>query len=181
MRPASGSGYARYACFLLHASASQYLRRHGRVCTSAERTGQMGFYLVHQFTATTRHHSFVPLQCCSLSIYRCLAELLTAGLPLLAQTYNMGNKTEMLVAVRAPEGKAGPLTVTLTTDLATEAFLHWGVKREGAGDWLTPPKEIWPPESAPVEGNAAALDSPFLPCDEPDAQGIKARKKGFHS
>ena len=84
----------------------------------------------------------------------------------------------MLVAVRAPEGKAGLLTVALTTDLAAEAFLHWGVKREGAGDWLTPPEAIWPPGSAPVEGNAAALDSPFLPCDEPDALGIKVRTGG---
>jgi hypothetical protein len=86
----------------------------------------------------------------------------------------MGSKTEMLVAVRAPEGKAGPLAVTLTTDLSTEAFLHWGVRREGAGDWLPAPKEMWPPQSTPVEGNAAALDSPFLPCDDPDTQGIQA-------
>lgn len=87
----------------------------------------------------------------------------------------MGNKTEMLVAVRAPEGKAGPIDVTLTTDLATDALLHWGVKREGQGDWLAPPKGIWPPESAPVEGNAAALDSPFLPSADPDTQGITVR------
>ena len=87
----------------------------------------------------------------------------------------MGNKTEMLVAVRAPEGKAGPLTVTLTTDLATDALLHWGVKREGQGDWLAPPQDIWPPESAPVEGNAAALDSPFLPSSDADTQGITVR------
>ena len=85
----------------------------------------------------------------------------------------MGNKTEMLVAVRAPEGKAGPLGVTLTTDLATDALLHWGVRREGEGDWLAAPQEIWPPASTPVEGNAAALDSPFLPCSDPDAQDIK--------
>lgn len=33
------------------------------------------------------------------------------------QTYNLSNKSELLVAVQAPEGKEGPTLVTLTTDL----------------------------------------------------------------
>lgn len=78
------------------------------------------------------------------------------------QSYNMGNKSEMLVAVRAPEGKQGPIEVSLTTDLAADAFLHWGVRKGASSDWGAPPKEIWPEESTPVEGNAAAVDTPFL-------------------
>ena len=72
-----------------------------------------------------------------------------------ARVYTMGSGSAMLVAVRAPEGKAGPLTVT---NIATEARLHyWGVTREGKGDLMTAAlTKIWPPKSA--------LGSPFLPC-----------------
>ena len=50
------------------------------------------------------------------------------------QTYGMGNKAEMLVTVRAPEGREGRVRIALTTDLATEAVLHWGVRRGRAQD-----------------------------------------------
>lgn len=56
------------------------------------------------------------------------------------QTYRMGNKQEMVVAVRAPEGKQGPIQVALTTDVAQDLFLHWGVRKQGGGDWVAPPK-----------------------------------------
>jgi hypothetical protein len=82
----------------------------------------------------------------------------------------MGNKSEMLVAVRAPEGKQGPIQVTLTTDLAAEAFLHWGVRRGASSDWLAPPDSILPPESARVEDNAAAVDTPFLDSNDPETE-----------
>ena len=59
-----------------------------------------------------------------------------------AQTYGMGNKSEMLVAVRAPEGRDGRVAITLTTDLATEAVMHWGVRRGRAQEWLLPPQVI---------------------------------------
>ena len=52
----------------------------------------------------------------------------------------MGNKAEMLVTVRAPEGRDGRVRIALTTDLATEAVLHWGVRRGRAQDWLLPPQ-----------------------------------------
>jgi len=52
----------------------------------------------------------------------------------------MGNKQEMVVAVRAPEGKQGLINVTLTTDVAQDLFLHWGVRKQGGGDWVAPPK-----------------------------------------
>ena len=33
-------------------------------------------------------------------------------------------------------------------------------------------QEIWPADTAPVEGNKDALDSAFLPGDEPDMQDV---------
>lgn len=54
----------------------------------------------------------------------------------------MGNKSEMLVTVRAPEGRDGRVRITLTTDLATEAVMHWGVRRGRAQEWLLPPQVI---------------------------------------
>ena len=56
------------------------------------------------------------------------------------QTFRMGNKQEMVVAVRAPEGKQGPIEVALTTDVAQDLFLHWGVRKQGGSDWVAPPK-----------------------------------------
>ena len=44
------------------------------------------------------------------------------------------------MAVRAPEGKQGPIHVTMTTDVAQDLFLHWGVRKQGGGDWVAPPK-----------------------------------------
>ncbi len=44
------------------------------------------------------------------------------------------------MAVRAPEGKQGPIGVTLTTDVPQDLFLHWGVRKQGGGDWMAPPK-----------------------------------------
>ena len=50
-------------------------------------------------------------------------------MPCCLQSYNMGNKTNLLVAVRQPEGKDGPTKVSLTTDHPTAMVLHWGVRR----------------------------------------------------
>ena len=50
----------------------------------------------------------------------------------------------MLVTVWKLEGKEGPTTVQLTTDLPSDMVLHWGVKRSGKGDWLAPPEGIIP-------------------------------------
>ena len=61
-----------------------------------------------------------------------------------AQAYELGNKAEMLVSVWRREGKEGPISVELTTDLSADMVLHWGVKRKGLGDWLAPPEDIIP-------------------------------------
>lgn len=57
--------------------------------------------------------------------------------------YGLGDKAELLVAVRQPDGPAGATAITLTSDLATPAVLHWGVKRRGKrGEWLRAPSEV---------------------------------------
>ena len=66
-----------------------------------------------------------------------------------AQVYGLGDKAELLVAVRQPEGPEGPTTVTLTSDLASPAVLHWGVKRgRKRSEWLRPPDEVCLPPAA---------------------------------
>lgn len=47
--------------------------------------------------------------------------------------------------MRQPEGPDGPTTVQLTSDLATSAVLHWGVRRgTSRGEWLRPPDQVLP-------------------------------------
>ena len=59
------------------------------------------------------------------------------------QVYGLGDKAELLVAVRQPDGPQGATAITLTSDLATPAVLHWGVKRRGKrGEWLRAPSEV---------------------------------------
>jgi hypothetical protein len=59
------------------------------------------------------------------------------------QVYGLGDKAELLVAVRQPEGPNGATAITLTSDLATPAVVHWGVKRRGKrGEWLRAPSEV---------------------------------------
>ena len=36
-------------------------------------------------------------------------------------------------------------------------------------------QEMWPADTTPVEGNKDALDSAFLPGDEPDMQDVMVR------
>ncbi len=56
----------------------------------------------------------------------------------------MGNKQELLVSVRQPEGKEGTTEVALITDVAAGVTLHWGVKKGQSGDWVLPSKDLWP-------------------------------------
>ena len=85
------------------------------------------------------------------------------------------------MAVRRKE-RDGPVTVTLTTDLAPEAFLHWGVRRGRKSEWLPPPDAILPEGSLPREGEGAlAIDTPFLPCSDDDCSGIEARSGSFYT
>ncbi len=65
--------------------------------------------------------------------------------------FELGNKAELLVAVWKRDGKAGPTTVELTTDLSSDVVLHWGVKRGPSSDWLAPPKDIIPDHSSVPE------------------------------
>jgi hypothetical protein len=57
--------------------------------------------------------------------------------------YGLGNKAELLVAVRQSEGPDGATAVQLTTDLPMPAVLHWGVRRgTSRSEWLRPPPEV---------------------------------------
>lgn len=71
----------------------------------------------------------------------------------------MGDKSELLATVWQREGKNGPLQVTLTSDVAAALVLHWGVKRQGRGDWAKPPEALWPQGSTPATDTA--VDTPF--------------------
>lgn len=62
------------------------------------------------------------------------------------QVFGLGDKAELLVAVQQPEGAEGATTVVLTSDLATPAVLHWGVRRGKRNEWLRPPSEVREPE-----------------------------------
>ncbi|KAK9816496.1 hypothetical protein WJX72_001009 [[Myrmecia] bisecta] len=85
------------------------------------------------------------------------------------RVFGMGSKSEMLVAVRQPEGKEGPVHITVTTDLASDVVMHWGVKRGSKSDWLLPDSSIVPAKSQAAEGNKA-LDTTFAPCTDPDCE-----------
>ena len=67
----------------------------------------------------------------------------------------MGNKQELLVAVRQPDGVEGTTEVTMITDVAADVVLHWGVKKGQSGEWLLPAKDLWP--------QGSQVQSPAIP------------------
>lgn len=75
----------------------------------------------------------------------------------------MGNKAELLVTIHLDEGKSGPVTVELTTDLAADAVIHWGVRKGGKGDWLLPDKSLLP-EGSSFPETGTAVDTPLKGC-----------------
>mmetsp|Transcript_20854 Transcript_20854/g.62756 ORF Transcript_20854/g.62756 Transcript_20854/m.62756 type:complete len:1085 (+) Transcript_20854:1468-4722(+) len=86
------------------------------------------------------------------------------------RAYGLGSKAELLVAVRQPEGPDGPTTVQLTSDLATSAVLHWGVRRgTSRGEWLRPPDEVMPKGTDAPDG-AEAVDTAFQTCTDTDCE-----------
>ena len=87
----------------------------------------------------------------------------------MVQSFNMGNKTELLVAVRQPEGQKGPTNITLTTDQPAGVIMHWGVKKQGKGEWLAPPKEIIPKGSE--KATDIAYETPLQAGDSVDVKG----------
>lgn len=76
-----------------------------------------------------------------------------------AQSYELGNKAEMLVSVWRPDGKEGPTSVQMTTDSSADMVLHWGVKISGQGDWMAPPEEIIPEGSTILSEVGSCLGS----------------------
>ncbi len=87
------------------------------------------------------------------------------------QSFNLGNKTELLVAVRQPEGQKGPTNITLITDQPAGVVMHWGVRKQGKGEWLAPPKDIIPKGSE--QATETAWDTPLEAADSIEVQGDK--------
>ena len=85
------------------------------------------------------------------------------------QSFNLGNKSELLVTVHQPEGQAGPSTITLVTDQPAGMVMHWGVKKHGKGDWAPPPKEIIPKGSE--QATDIAWETPLEAADSIQMQG----------
>jgi len=76
--------------------------------------------------------------------------------------FPMGTKAALLAVVRQ-EDERSPVTLTLTTDTAHDAVLHWGVCKKSRGGWAFPPKSIWSPETED-SGDGLAVDTPFSAC-----------------
>lgn len=85
------------------------------------------------------------------------------------QSFNLGNKSELLVTVHQPEGQTGASTITLMTDQPAGMVMHWGVKKHGKGDWSPPPKEIIPRGSE--QATDIAWETPLEAADSIQMQG----------
>eukprot|EP00884_Botryococcus_braunii_P013250 jgi/Botrbrau1/21926/Bobra.0249s0050.1 len=86
------------------------------------------------------------------------------------RAFPLGSKLELLVAVRQQGGKDGPVTVTLTTDLPGDVYLHWGVRKGSKDAWILPSKDFIPASSLAAEDGAIAIDTPFSSCKDSDCQ-----------
>lgn len=89
------------------------------------------------------------------------------------QSFNLGNKTELLVAVRQPEGQKGPTNITFVTDQPAGVVMHWGVRKQGKGEWLAPPKDIIPKGSK--QATETAWDTALEASDSIEVQGDKVQ------
>lgn len=85
------------------------------------------------------------------------------------RSFNLGNKSELLVTVHQPEGQTGASTITLMTDQPAGMVMHWGVKKHGKGDWSPPPKEIIPRGSE--QATDIAWETPLEAADSIQMQG----------
>lgn len=93
--------------------------------------------------------------------------------PACMQRFGLGNKTELLVAVRQPEGQQGPTNVTLITDQPAGMVMHWGVKQQGKGEWVAPPKDIIPKGSE--QASDIAYDTHLEASDSVEVQGDRVQ------
>lgn len=85
------------------------------------------------------------------------------------QSFNLGNKTELLVTVHQPQGHQGPSSIALVTDQPAGMVMHWGVKKQGKGDWLAPPQAIIPKGSE--QATDIAWETPLETADSIQMQG----------
>ena len=73
------------------------------------------------------------------------------------------------MTVHQPEGQKGPSSITLVTDQPAGMIMHWGVKKQGKGDWLAPPQEIIPKGSE--QATDIAWETPLQASDSIQMQG----------
>jgi alpha-glucan,water dikinase len=85
--------------------------------------------------------------------------------------YPMGKKASLLAVVRQ-EGEGSPITLTLTTDTAHDAVLHWGVCKKSRGGWALPPKSMWGPGTEDC-GDGLAVDTPLRPCGREECTSLQ--------
>lgn len=102
----------------------------------------------------TKHPAYAVMRCFRCLVLFCMIQKpeafqeathgMASALAAILQVYGMGNKQELLVTVRQPEGVEGTTEVSMITDVAADVVLHWGVKKGQSGDWLLPAKDLWP-------------------------------------
>ena len=102
-----------------------------------------------------------------------LAQAQLAELVLFVQSFNLGNKTELLVTVKQGEGPEGATNITVTTDQPSGMVMHWGVRKQGKGEWLAPPQGLIPQGSE--QATETAWDTPLQAADSIEVQGDKVQ------
>lgn len=164
---------------LSEAKSNKQPRTLGPLLDAAGRDETCVWYRVSQ----DRHylHLITPLSACQSALPVYLLCMMTMHMLLCIrqcseivhwlQSFNLGNKTELLVTVRQPEGTQGSTNITLTTDQPSEMVMHWGVKKQGKGEWVAPPENVIPKGSQ--QASEIAYDTPLQPADSIEVQGDK--------
>ena len=80
------------------------------------------------------------------------------------------SQTGLLAVVRQTEGEE--VIVDLTTDIADDVVLHWGVSPLGDNNgWVQPEKELLPDEDSIRIKNGIAAETPFTARSAPAPPG----------
>lgn len=77
------------------------------------------------------------------------------------------------MTVKQPEGTEGSTSITVTTDQPNDMVMHWGVRKQGKGEWLAPPDSLIPKGSE--QATETAWDTPLQPADSIEVQGDKVQ------
>lgn len=83
------------------------------------------------------------------------------GSELLVQMYHIEEQDSE--AVSGPRKKVSKRRVVFTTDKPDPLVLHWGVARDEPGQWLLPPKALWPADTEAV--SEMSVETPLVPSE----------------